>query len=232
MSRQPTLSGIRACVFDAYGTLFDVHSAVERHRNRVGDQADAVSGLWRRKQLEYAWLRSLMHSHADFATVTEQALDHALGAYGIGDGELRRDLLDAYRALDCYPEVPGTLRALRSLGLPTALLSNGSPDMLADAVNSAGLGDLLDAVISIEDVGIYKPAPEAYRLAVDRLGVPASAILFHSSNGWDVAGAACFGFRVAWINRGNVPADVLPGDAELVLPGLAEVPRLLGAESA
>ena len=228
MSEQPGFDGIRACVFDAYGTLFDVHSAVARHRERIGRPADALSGLWRRKQLEYAWLRSLMNRHADFATVTEEALDHALEAHGLDDRALRADLLAAYRSLDCYPEVPGVLRALRQAGLPTWLLSNGSPAMLAEAVASAGLGELLDGVYSIEDVGVYKPSPAAYRLAVDGLGVPAEQILFHSSNGWDVAGASSFGFRVAWINRFGATPDRLPGAPDVVLDSLRPVPALAG----
>ncbi|MCP1674753.1 2-haloacid dehalogenase [Natronocella acetinitrilica] len=219
---------VKACVFDAYGTLFDVHSAVARHRHRIGAEADAVSALWRRKQLEYTWLRSLMQRHADFQTITEQALDHALSVHQLPDASLRRDLLSAYGSLDCYPEVPAVLAALREAGLRTAILSNGSPDMLAAAVDSAGLGDHLDAVLSIESVGVFKPDPRSYRLALDRLGLSARQVLFHSSNGWDVAGAATFGFHVAWINRFAAPRECLPGEPDVELQSLEPVPGLLG----
>ena len=192
---------IQACVFDAYGTLFDVHSAVGRHRQRLGGVADQVSALWRTKQLEYTWLRSLMGRHADFWQVTREALDYAFNVFSIHDSGLKDQLMQAYLGLDCYPEVPKTLTYLKQHGMKTAILSNGTPAMLKAAVDSAGIADLVDFNLSIEEVGIYKPDPRVYQLAVDRLEVEASAISFQSSNAWDVAGAASFGFRVAWINR-------------------------------
>lgn len=224
----PRFDAIRACVFDAYGTLFDVHSAVGRHRGRLGDKADGLSALWRQKQLEYSWLRSLMGRHADFWQVTGEALDYAMDTLDLADDDLRRDLLDAYRRLDCYPEVPELLRWCRRRGLTTAILSNGSPDMLQAAVDGAGVGELLDAVLSVEEVGIYKPDPRVYQLAVDRLGVSAPAISFQSSNAWDVAGAASFGFRVAWINRFGQRRERLPAGADAELNSLAGLPALLG----
>lgn len=222
------LAPIDACVFDAYGTLFDVHSAAARCRDALGDRADRLSALWRRKQLEYTWLRSLMGRHADFAQVTAEALDYALAAVGSADPDLRRRLLDMYRRLDAFGEVPEVLGRLRRAGLPTAILSNGSPAMLDSAVGSARLGDLLDMVLSVESVGIYKPHPSVYRLAVDRLGVPAGRICFLSSNGWDAAGAAQFGFRVVWVNRYGQPPERLPAGPEALLEDLSGLPALLG----
>ncbi len=221
-------SDIGACVFDAYGTLFDVHSAVGRHRARLGEKADAVSALWRAKQLEYTWLRSLMQTHADFWQVTGDALDYALDAHGIADTALREDLLQAYRVLDCYPEVPVVLARLQRAGMKTAILSNGSPAMLAAAVEGSGLRGLLDAVLSVEDVGVYKPDPRVYRLAVERIGVAAERVSFQSSNAWDAVAAAAFGFRVAWINRFGQRRERLPAQPHAELATLDELPPLLG----
>ena len=221
------MSGIEACVFDAYGTLFDVHSAVARLRARIGGQADALSQLWRTKQLEYTWLRALMGRHADFWQVTGDALDYALARTGV-DPALREPLMQAYRTLDAYPEVPDVLRRLREAGFKTAILSNGEPEMLAAGARSAGIEELLDAILSVEDVGIFKPHPKVYRLAVERLGVAADRIAFHSSNAWDVSGAATFGLRAVWINRLGMPPERLPGAAEHELRDLAGLPALLG----
>ena len=188
---------IAACVFDAYGTLFDVHSAVAYGGAALGDKAAAVSALWRQKQLEYTWLRSLMGAHADFRHVTEDGLDYALAAHSVEDEALKARLMDLYLTLDAYPDAAACLEALRAGGLKTAILSNGEPEMLRAAVASAGLTNLFDAVLSIEEVGIFKPDPRTYQLAVDRLEVPAERICFVSTNAWDAAGAAYFGFRVA-----------------------------------
>ena len=217
---------VRACVFDAYGTLFDVHSAVGRHRRRLGSRADAVSGLWRSKQLEYTWLRSLMRQHADFWQVTGEALDYALEVHQVDDQELRSDLMQAYLALDCYPEVRAVLIRLREQGLSLAILSNGSPAMLQAAVDSSGLAGLLDGWYSVEDVGIYKPDPRVYQLACDRLGVAAGEIGFQSSNAWDAVGAAAFGMRVAWVNRFRQPRERLPFEPDVELETLEPLPAL------
>lgn len=222
------MAGIKACVFDAYGTLFDVHSAVQRHRNRLGRKADGVSALWRTRQLEYTWLRSLMDRYTDFDQVTEDALDFALDAHQVDDTALRADLLAAYRVLDCYPEVPAVLSALRDASMQTAILSNGTGDTLEHAAASAGIRRSLDSILSVDALRVYKPDPRVYQMAVDSLGVPAKSILFHSSNGWDAAGAATFGFRVAWINRGGQPRERLPGGPAVELESLDPVPGLLG----
>jgi 2-haloacid dehalogenase len=224
----PRLAPIDACVFDAYGTLFDVNSAAARNRDALGPEADAFSATWRRKQLEYTWLRSLMGAHVDFWQVTSDALDFACQRHGIADAALRERLLECYRQLNAYPEVPGMLAAIRSSGLKTAILSNGAPAMLQSAVEAAGVAALLDEVLSVEAVGIYKPHPRVYQLAVDRLGVPARRICFLSSNGWDIAGAAQFGFRAVWINRAGEPRERLPAGPELELPDLGALPQIVG----
>ncbi len=199
-------------VFDAYGTLFDVHSAVARLRDRLGLDAERLSELWRIKQMEYSWVRSLMHHHQDyrhrdFWRLTEDALDYALATVGGIDPALRGPLLDAYRTLDAYPEVPAVLAALKEKGARLAILSNGSPEMLAAATRSAGLDHLLDAVLSIEEAGVFKPDPRVYRLVVDRFAVAPGDISFQSSNAWDAAGASAFGFSVVWINRKGQPRE-------------------------
>lgn len=224
----PNFTDIRACVFDAYGTLFDVHSAVGRHRERLGDQADSVSTLWRTKQLQYTWLRSLMGAHTDFWAVTSDALDYALDSHSIADHGLREDLLSAYLSLDAYPEVVTVLQALKQRGMKTAILSNGSPKMLSAAVASSGIEKLLDANLSVEDVGIYKPDPRVYRLAVNTLGVSARQISFQSSNAWDAVGAAAFGFKVAWVNRFDQRPERLPAQPHAELKTLDELLPLLG----
>ena len=221
------MDGIRACVFDAYGTLFDVHSAVGRLRPQIGDRADELSQLWRAKQLEYSWLRALMGRHADFWQVTGEALDYALARTGV-DGSARAPLMQAYLALDAYPEVPDVLRRLRAAGLKLAILSNGEPAMLAAAIEHAGIGALLDVVLSVEEAGVYKPDPRTYQLAVDRLGAGRQEIAFQSSNGWDVAGAASFGLRTVWINRFGAPPERLPDGPERELGDLSGLPGLLG----
>jgi 2-haloacid dehalogenase len=183
--------------------------------------------IWRTKQLEYTWLRSLMHAHVDFWQVTQDGLDYALQTCGIDDPGLRTDLMNAYLALDAYPDVKDTLAALKQKGLRTAILSNGSPRMLQAAVESAGIDKHLDGVFSVEEVGIYKPDPRVYQLACDHLGVRAGEISFQSSNAWDAAGAANFGMRVAWINRFDQKRERLPKQPDLELTDLASLPDLI-----
>jgi 2-haloacid dehalogenase len=205
----PVKRPIRAALFDAYGTLLDVHSAAARHSARLGAAWEAVSALWRAKQLEYSWVRSLTGpgQHRDFWMLTQQALDFALARHGIADGALREDLLAAHRALSAYPEVPGCLADLRARGIATAILSNGEPKMLADGVAAAGLRDLLDEVLSVESVGVFKPHPSVYEMACGRFGGDAGAIGFVSSNAWDAQAAAHFGMRVVWVNRAGQPDE-------------------------
>ena len=223
-----TPNDVGACVFDAYGTMFNVHAAIADGGQVLGDKADAVSALWRQKQLEYTWLRSLMHAHVDFWQITGDALDYALESHDAADPALHEKLMALYRELAAYDDVKPCLSALKDAGLTTAILSNGAPEMLAAAVESAGIGTLLDAVLSVEEIGIYKPDPGVYQLAVDRLGVVAGRICFVSNNAWDSHAAAHFGFKVARLNRSGVPAEKLPGRPVAEMSGLAELPGLLG----
>lgn len=222
------IEGIKACVFDAYGTLFNVHAAAARCRDDLGDKADQLSAIWRTKQLEYTWLRSLMDDYKPFWEVTQDGLDYAMAAVGLDNPELREKLLKLYWQLDAYPEVPEMLAHLKNAGLKTAILSNGSPDMLDGAVTSAGLIPLLDDVQSVADVGIFKPDRTVYQLSVDRLDVAPHEICFMSSNGWDAHGAAHFGFNVVWVNRFNQPDEYLSGSPKAVLDTLKDLPTLLG----
>jgi len=219
--------GIRACVFDAYGTLFDVHSAVGKHRGRLGDKADAVSGTWRTKQLEYMWQRTILDRYVDFWRITADGLYYALDAHGVHDAALRDDLLHAYLKLDCYPEVPEVLSTLKDAGLLAVVLSNGSPMMLEAAVESAGIGHLLDAVISVDALGRYKPSAEVYQLAMDTLEVGRRQVSFQSSNAWDAAAAATFGFRVAWCNRFGQARERLPDAPDVEIGTLDELPAIV-----
>ena len=222
------LEGIQACVFDAYGTLFDVHAPVAKLAAEIGEKADALSKLWRQKQLEYSWLRSLMGVHADFWHVTGDALDYALSFHGIDDPGLKDELMVLYLKLDAYPDAKPALEAIKSRNMRTAILSNGSPSMLDAAVRSAGLDKLLDEVLSVEDVGIYKPSRRVYRLVMQKFVLQdAPSICFISSNTWDAQAAAQFGFQVVRIDRFGLPDDRIPGKPNALVKSLAELPGLL-----
>jgi 2-haloacid dehalogenase len=222
------LRDIEACVFDAYGTLFDVNAAAAHCRDALGDSWQPFAELWRAKQVQYTWLRSLMGRHADFWQVTGDALDYALDAFSISDPTLRERLMDLYLSLDAYDEVHTVLEALKRSGMKTAILSNGTPRMLESAVANAGIADVLDAILSVEDVGTFKPHPEVYRLAVARLGVAAGHVAFQSSNAWDAAGAAAFGFQVVWVNRFGQPGERLPEPPAREIPDLRTLPAIVG----
>lgn len=222
---------ITTCIFDAYGTLFDVAAAARIAAAEPGREALAsiwpkLAEDWRRKQLEYTWLRAVMGRHTDFWTVTRDGLDWALEAAGLSDPELRERLLALYWELPAYPEVPAMLSALKAKGLATAILSNGSPDMLSGAVASAGIGAFLDDTLSVESVGVFKPDARVYRLVAARFGCTPEQVLFVSSNGWDAAAAAGFGFRTAWVNRAGQPMDRLPARPHHVLPDLTTIPDI------
>ncbi len=200
---------IRAVVFDAYGTLLDVHAAMGRHAARLGPDWQRMSAEWRAKQIEYTWVRSLAGSahHRDFWTLTQEALAFVAARYNVSDMALLADLLQAYRRLDAYPEAVSVLTALRDRGVARGILSNGEPGMLSDAVRSAGIAELLDHVLSVEDVGVFKPDPRVYRLVTERFGLAAGDIGFVSSNPWDAFGAVSFGFKVYWVNRSGQPDE-------------------------
>ena len=223
------LAGIRACVFDAYGTLFDYASAAAGCRDMIGDKLDRLTIIWREKQLQYTWLRTLAGHHADFWQVTGDALDFALETLEIDNRSLRERLMGLYLKLDLFPEVRGTLEQLKAAGFKTAILSNGSPAMLNAAVDHAGIGALLDFVLSVEEVGVYKTHPEVYQLAVRRLGTEPTAISFQSSNAWDAYAASAFGMRVVWCNRYGQCRERLPGVPDREIRTLAELPALVGA---
>lgn len=194
-------------VFDAYGTLFDVHAAVSKYANEAGDKGTVLSQLWRTKQLEYTWTCTLMGHYEPFWHLTGNALDFAMEAVGLDNRELRQKLLDAYFQLDAYPEVRGMLSRLKDAGKSTAILSNGSPEMLDGAMKAANIQDLLDDCLSVHSLGFFKPRMEVYRMVNLRFGVENEDVQFHSSNRWDVAAAKAYGFSVKWINRTNMPDE-------------------------
>ncbi|MEG3619626.1 haloacid dehalogenase type II [Magnetovibrio sp. PR-2] len=227
MAAKSQFSDIQACVFDAYGTLLDVNAAAKRCRGDLGDHAGALAEIWRAKQLQYTWLSSLMGQHKDFRDLTERGLDYALESLGLRDDALRTKLLELYEVLDAYPEVPDMLVQLKQAGMKTAILSNGTPGMLDSAVTAGGIKDSLDVVLSIEDVGIFKPDPRVYQLAVDRLGVAKENVCFVSSNGWDATGAAAFGFQVAWVNRAGLVKEKLGFEPKIELKDLTSLAELV-----
>jgi 2-haloacid dehalogenase len=208
----------RAFVFDAYGTLFDVHAAIGRHRSAAGPDADRFSEIWRSKQLEYTWTLTLAGSYLDFWTLTERALDYAFARFPSVDKALKPRLLDAYLELDAFPDARIVLRDLKARGETTAILSNGSPKMLAAAVQAAKID--LDAVLSVDALRIYKPRLEVYALVIERFKLAPSDVVFVSSNRWDVMGAAAFGFRTAWVNRAKMPEEYGPAAVLADLGGL------------
>ncbi|WP_341366824.1 haloacid dehalogenase type II [Yoonia sp. BS5-3] len=218
-------------VFDAYGTLFDVGAAAaqaaqEPEHEDLRTTWPAVARDWRLKQLQYTWLRAVADQHCDFWQVTQDGLDWALEANGLSSPQTRTRLLELYWELAAYPEVPEMLETLKARGMTTAILSNGSPDMLSGAVSSAGIGSLLDDVLSVQDVGVFKPDRRVYDMVGQRFGCPPVDVLFVSSNGWDAAGAASYGFQTAWVNRAGEPMDRLYGTPQHVLPDLTTIPEL------
>lgn len=223
-----TFSDTHALVFDAYGTLLDFNSAAAQARDVLGDRAAQLSEIWRAKQLQYTWLRSLMGTYAPFSQVTAEALDHSLETMGLSDdAALRTRLLDLYWKLSPFPEVKDTLGTLRGAGYKMAILTNGSQEMIDATCAHAGITPLLDSILSVDDVGIYKPHPSVYELACKRLGVSREHIAFVSSNGWDAAGAAQFGFHVIWCNRYGQRQEHLPARPHVEIRSLAEIPALL-----
>lgn len=225
---------ITTCVFDAYGTLFDVAAAARQAASEpafenIKDTWPQLAEHWRLKQLQYTWLRAITDAHADFWEVTQDGLDWALDKMGVaGDAALRTRLLALYWELQAYPEVPAMLKALKDAGLNTAILSNGSPDMLDGAVKSAGIADVLDDSLSVQSVGIFKPDARVYDLVGQRFNCAKNEVLFVSSNGWDAAGASGYGFTTAWVNRAGDPMDRLPWKPQHVLSDLTDIPKLAG----
>ncbi|HEY1997000.1 haloacid dehalogenase type II [Paraburkholderia sp.] len=224
------MDSIKACVFDAYGTLFDVHSAVMKHADEVGQHAEALSTVWRQRQLEYSWTRTLMNRYVDFWVLTGEALDFALRSYQLeGRAELKKTLMNAYFELSAYEDAAETLRRLREMGKKVAILSNGNDAMLRAAVSAAGIATVLDACLSVDELRIYKPDPRVYQFACDRLGVLPNQICFVSSNAWDLGGAATSGFNAVRVNRQNGPLEYEFAPLRGQVHALAELPALLAA---
>jgi 2-haloacid dehalogenase len=220
----PKLEGIQAVVFDAYGTLFDVQTPVTKLASEIGDKASSLGALWRQKQLEYTWLRSLMGTHADFWVVTRDALDFALAELEINESGLADELMTLYLKLDAYPEVAAALAGLRQRGKRLAILSNGSPSMLESVVRHAGLDKIFEHVLSVEEVGIYKPSRRVYRLAMQKFHLQdAPSICFVSANTWDAQAAAQFGFQVVRVARAPKRDDNLPGKVARMIGDLGEL---------
>jgi 2-haloacid dehalogenase len=218
----------KACVFDAYGTLFDLASPARRFRDDLGENAERLVGLWRDKQLQYTWLRAAQGRHADFWQVTADALDFAIDATGVDAAGLRDRLMNSYLTLEPFPEVADVLADLKRGGMRTAILSNGTPEMLRAVVTSAGLDAVIDAIFSVEEVGAYKPHPNVYQMALDRLSLAASEISFQSSNAWDAHAASAFGLKVVWCNRYGQRRERLPGAPDHEVRSLRELPAIVG----
>lgn len=221
------LEGIRACVFDAYGTLFDFNGAALAASDQLGENAPRLSEIWRQKQLQYTWLRGLAGHHADFWQVTGDALDFSLATLKLERPGLRQRLMELYLRLSTYPEVDRMLRRLKEGGMKLAILSNGTPAMLAAIVRNSGLDEVFDAVLSVEEVGVYKPHPSVYALATQRLELAPVNICFLSSNGWDAFSAKAFGFRVLWCNRFNQAAERIPATPDGEISDLSSLPDLV-----
>ena len=223
------MTTIRAAVFDAYGTLLDVHAAMQRHADRLPPDWERISAEWRTKQLEYSWVRTLTGPahHRDFWRVTQDALAFVATRHGITDPAVLDLLLGAYRQLAPYDDAAPMLKSLRAQGLQTAILSNGDPGMLQAAVGAAGLAPLLDAVLSVEELGVFKPDPRVYALMTQRFGLTPDQVAFVSSNAWDAQAAAAFGARVFWCNRAQQPDEYDLASSATVVSSLAGLPSLL-----
>jgi 2-haloacid dehalogenase len=222
------LEGVGVVVFDAYGTLFDVASPVAKHAAEIGEKAEELAKLWRQKQLEYTWLRSLMGVHADFWHVTREALDWTLVELKIEEEGLAEELMALYLKLDTYEDTAPALKALREKGKRLAVLSNGSPSMLDAAIQNAGLEKMFEHVLSVEDVGVYKPSRRVYRLAMQRFHLQdAPSVAFVSANGWDAQGAATFGFQAIRLARNASHHENIPGKPARTISTLMELPSLI-----
>ena len=224
MTVRASLEGRAACVFDAYGTLFDFSAPATRCAAGLGPKAEALTQRWRDKQLQYTWLRSLQARYVDFEQVTADALDYALDSLAIINPGLRNELLALYRCLPAFTDARPALEVLRSLGTRSIILSNGTPTMLDHSVRAAGLDHLVEGIVSVDRIGVYKPDSRVYQMAVDALGVSKDRIVFVSANGWDAYAGAAFGFRAVWCNRAGAPVERLPGVPDRQIRSLDELP--------
>jgi 2-haloacid dehalogenase len=223
-----SLSDVSVCIFDAYGTLFDVNAAARALSAEIGPSWKPLASLWRQKQLEYSWIRSLTGHYVDFRQITADALDHAIEAAAVDRRHAAR-LMALYDQLDAYPEVFNVLTHLRDEGYKIGILSNGSPQMLASATENAGISHLLDAVLSVDKLGYFKPLPSVYHMVVEEFSILPQQVLFFSSNGWDINGAAAFGLQTVWVNRFNLPHERLSHRPDHVVQDLSQAILLLSA---
>ena len=220
------MKNIKAIIFDAYGTLFDVNSAAEKCKDKIGDKWEAFANYWRTTQLEYTWLRSLMKRHKDFWQVTEDSLDKSMKVFNI-DNSMRNELLDLYKILSPYPEVPEILKSLKEKDYKLSILSNGTPSLLNELVKSNNLENLFDDVFSIEEVGIYKPDSKVYDLPIKKYKIQNKEVAFLSANTWDVSGGGNYGFNSIWVNRNNSVFDNLDYKPEHQIKNLKELADLI-----
>ena len=221
------MNKIKACIFDAYGTLFDVNAACRELSKEVGDSWEQLASLWRLRQVEYTWLRNSMDQYIDFWQITSDALDYAMETLDIENNELREELLNLYLKLEAYPEVKGLLKNLKQRGLKTGILSNGSMKMLNSAVDNANIRDVLDVILSVEECEIYKPSSEVYDLVKIKMQIDKENVLFFSSNAWDMHAASNYGFKTIWVNRFNGKLERLPGKPINIINSLDKIDEII-----
>ena len=221
------MNKIKACIFDAYGTLFDVNAACRELSKEVGDNWEKLASLWRLRQVEYTWLRNSMDEYIDFWQITSDALDYAMETLGIENNELREELLNLYLKLEAYPEVNNLLKKLKQRGLKTGILSNGSMKMLNSAVDNANIREYLDEILSVEECKIYKPSSKVYDLVKIKMQIGKENVLFFSSNAWDMHAASNYGFKTIWVNRFNAKLERLPGKPIDVVNSLDKIDEII-----
>ena len=221
------MNKIKACIFDAYGTLFDVNAACRELSKEVGDNWEKLASLWRLRQVEYTWLRNSMDEYIDFWQITSDALDYAMETLGIENNELREELLNLYLKLEAYPEVNDLLKKLKQRGLKTGILSNGSMKMLNSAVDNANIREYLDEILSVEDCKIYKPSSKVYDLVKIKMQISKENVLFFSSNAWDMHAASNYGFKTIWVNRFNTKLERLPGKPIDIVKSLDKIDEII-----
>lgn len=221
------MNKIKACVFDAYGTLFDVNAACRELSKEVGDNWEKLASLWRLRQVEYTWLRNSMDEYIDFWQITSDALDYAMETLGIENNELREELLNLYLKLEAYPEVNDLLKKLKQRGLMTGILSNGSMKMLNSAVDNANIREYLDEILSVEECKIYKPSSKVYDLVKIKMQIGKENVLFFSSNAWDMHAASNYGFKTIWVNRFNAKLERLPGKPIDIVNSLDKIDEII-----
>ena len=218
---------ITTCVFDAYGTLFDVNAACRELSKEVGNKWNELSNLWRLRQLEYTWLRNSMKEYIDFWKITSDALDYAMETLNIKNIKLRNELLSLYLKLEAYPEVKSVLGNIKYMGLKTAILSNGNKKMLESAVSNAKIQNLMDEILSVDDCKVFKPSSKVYELVESKMGVKKENVLFFSSNAWDMHAASNYGFKTIWVNRFQGKLEKLPGKPDQIINSLEQIEKIL-----